>query len=173
MSSVLSGMARSAGFFALAAVLAGCLGYRTGTSLPSNIATVHVTSFTNRTGDPDVETAATSATVQEFQKDGSLRMASADDADVIVEATVMELRLEPLRYSKELATETTEFRLLLTADLILKDRRTGKTLSTHTGLTGKATFVPGGDLSSAKRLAIPAAARDLAHAVVAAVVEAW
>ena len=100
-------------------------------------------------------------------------MSSTDEADAIIEATVTGLTLEPLRYSKDSATETTEFRLLLTANVIVKDRKTGKTISTHQDLTGKTTFVPGGDLSSAKRLAIPAAARDLAHVIVAAVVEAW
>ena len=170
---MLARLAVLAGIFAYISGLTGCCGYRTGTSLAPNVTSIHVSSFNNRTGDPDVETVATSATVREFQKDGSLRMSSTDEADAIIEATVTGLTLEPLRYSKDSATETTEFRLLLTANVIVKDRKTGKTISTHQDLTGKTTFVPGGDLSSAKRLAIPAAARDLAHVIVAAVVEAW
>lgn len=170
---MLSRLAVLVSILASIAGLAGCCGYRTGTSLAANVTSIHLSSFNNRTGDPDVETAATSATVREFQKDGSLRMSSAEEADAIVEATVTGLTLEPLRYSKDSATETTEFRLLLSANVIVKNRKTGKTISTHQDLTGKTTFVPGGDLSSSKRLAIPAAARDLAHAIVAAVVEAW
>jgi hypothetical protein len=168
-----SRMAKLMCLFGFLLGLTGCLGYRAGSSLPAGVTSVYVRSFINRTGEPDVETAVTRAAVREFQKDGSLRMASVDEADVIVEATVTDLRLEPLRYSKELATETTEFRLILAADVILKDRKTGKVVATHPNLTGKATFAPGGDLASAKRLAIPPAAKDLAHAVVAAVVEAW
>ncbi|MEI6807183.1 MAG: LptE family protein [bacterium] len=161
------------GISAIVIGLTGCFGYQLGTSLPPNITSVYVRPFDNRSGEPDVETAVTSATVREFQKDGSLRMANAEEADVIVEASVTRVTLEPLRYSKDRATETTEFRLLITANVALKDRKTGKVLSTHPGLTGKNTFVPAGDLSSAKRLAIPTAAQDLAHRVVAAVVEAW
>ena len=153
--------------------LSGCCGYKLGTSLPPNITSINVKSFYNRSGEPDVETAVTSATVREFQKNGSLRMAGADEADAIVEATVTGVKLEPLRYAKDRATETTEFRLLLTAEVVLKDRKTGKILSAHSGLTGKTAFVPAGDLSSAKRRAIPTAAQDLAHRIVDAVVEAW
>lgn len=153
--------------------LTGCLGYQLGTSLPPNIRSVHIRPFENKSGEPDVEAAATSATVREFQKDGSLRMANAEEADVVVEATVTGTTLEPLRYAKDRATETTEFRILLIAKVVVKDRKTGKILSTYPNLSGKATFVPSGDLSSAKRRAIPAAAQDLAHRVVVAVVEAW
>jgi hypothetical protein len=166
-------MAAFSGILVLVLGLAGCYGYRLGTSLPPNITSIHVRPFNNRSGEPDVETAATSATVRDFQKDGSLRMANVNEADAIVEATVTGLMLEPLRYSKDRATETTEFRLLLTADMVLKDRKTGNVLLTQSGLTGKTTFSPAGDLSSAKRRAIPLAAQDLAHVIVAAVVEAW
>ena len=162
-----------AGISALVLTLAGCCGYRLGTSLPPNISSVHVKPFGNRSGEPDLETAVTGATVREFQRDGSLRMANADEADAIVEATVTGSTLEPLRYARTRAAETTEFRLILTADVVLKDRKTGKILSARPGLTGKTTFTPAGDLASAKRQAIPNAARDLAHAVVGAVVETW
>lgn len=170
---MLSRMAVFLGIAALALGLVGCYGYRLGTSLPPNVASVHVRPFNNLSGEPDVETAVTTATVREFQKDGSLRMLNSDEADAIVEATVTGVKLEPLRYSKNRATAPTEFRLLLTAEVVLKERKTGKILSTHRGLTGKTAFVPGGDLSSAKRRAIPTAAQDLAHEIVSAVVEAW
>ena len=170
---MLSRIVLLAGGTALLISLSGCCGYRLGTSLPPNITSVHVKSFNNQSGEPNVETAVTSATVREFQKDGGLRMANVDEADAIVEATVTSLKLDPLRYSKDRATETTEFRLLLTADVVLKDRKTGKVLSSLQGLEGKTTFVPAGDLSSAKRRGIPLAAEDLAHKIVGAVAEAW
>jgi len=153
--------------------LSGCLGYRTGTSLPASISSVHVATFVNKVGEPDIETTATSATIREFQKDGSLKVLGEDEADTIVETTLSGMALEPLRYSRDRATETTEFRLLLTADVVFKDRKSGKIISSHKQLTGKTTFDPAGDLSSAKRLAIQPAAQDLAHEIVAAVVEAW
>ena len=153
--------------------LSGCLGYRTGTSLPPSITSIHVATFVNKVGEPDIETSATSTTIREFQKDGSLKLLGKDEADTILETTHTGMTLEPLRYSKDRATETTEFRLLLTADVVFRDRKTGKVISTHKQLTGKTTFDPAGDLSSAKRLAIQPAAQDLAHEIVEAVVEAW
>ena len=55
----------------------GCvgLGYRLGSSLPPDIRSVYVPVFVNRTGEPRVETEATRAAKQEFQRDGTLHLA--------------------------------------------------------------------------------------------------
>ncbi len=153
--------------------LAGCQGYRLGTSLPPDITSICVRPAVNQTAEPGLETIATTAAVREFQKDGSLSLADMDKADVVLEMTMVDFRLEPLRYSKDRATETLEFRLVISANAVLKSGRNGAIISTYTRLSGKTDFAPSGDLASAKRRAIPAAALDLAHAVVGAVVEAW
>ena len=157
----------------LASGTAGCAGYRAGTSLPSSIRSVHVPTFFNKSGEPNVEATVTGALIVELQRDGTLAIAGKGDADAILEVTLTALKLEPLRYSKDNATQTEEFRLILFADMVMREIATGKTVARGTGLKGKTTFIPAGDLSSAKKAAIPAAARDLAHSIVEGVVEAW
>jgi hypothetical protein len=155
-----------------AAGLAGCAGYRLGTTLPPDVRSVHVPTFVNRTGEPLVEAETTRATVQELQRDGTLKVRSADEADVVLAATVVDFYLEPLRYEKDASRTVREYRLRLTADIVLKSRRTGDELFAGR-VQGESTFEPGGDLSSAKRQALPAAARDLAHDIVESIVEFW
>lgn len=151
----------------------GCAGYRLGSTLPPDVKTIFVPTFQNTSGEPEAELFATRATIEEFQKDGSLSMAADPElADVVVEATVVRVRMEPVRYSRDDPKTTDEYRLFIDADVVL--RRTGvKDEMFRKRLSGDSTFVPVGDLSSAKRTALPDASTDLAHDIVEAVVEHW
>jgi len=153
-------------------ILAGCAGYQLGTTLPPDIKSVHVPRFVNRTGEPLVENETTAATLQEIQRDGSLTIADAGRADTVLEVTLTRYRLEPLRYERDNVRTTREYRLRLTATLVFKRRGSNATLLERT-VQGEATFLPQGDLTSAKRNALPEAARDLAHDIVESVVEYW
>ena len=153
---------------------AGCSGYRLGSSLPPGLRSIHVPSFENKTGEPDIEATATSAAVLEFQKDGTLRVARAvEEADLVLKVTLVAVSMEPLRYSKDRVASPTQYRLLLVANAVLTERATGALRGEFRRLSGKTTFDSGGDLPGAKRQAIPLAAKDLAHKVVEAVAEAW
>ena len=110
--------------------------------------------------------------MQEFQKDGTLRVASVADADTIVEVRLLSFKLEPLRYSSDQAKTTDEYRIWITAHLYFA-RREPREVLLERQVVGRAVFEPAGDLSSAKRDAIPAAAEDLAHEIVESVVEYW
>ena len=65
-----------------------------------------------------------------------------------------------------------EYRLWIRADIVLKKTWDGKILL-EKSVRGKATFVPGSDLTTARQKALPDAARDLAHEIVESVVEYW
>ena len=157
---------------ALAFGLGGCFGYRVGSSLPSNIRTVHIPPFINRSSEPQIEIETTRAAVQEFQKDGTLRIADAETADGILTVQLTQHTLEPLRYEKDHARTTSEYRLRISAHIIFR-RRGVKEPMVDRYVAGETTFVPTGDLTSAKTSALPAAASDLAHQIVKNVVEYW
>lgn len=159
-------------FLVLVIGLSGCVGYRLGTSLPPGINSVHVPTFVNHCGEPLVETETTKAAIQEFQKDGTLRVADADKADAILEVTLVDYKLEPLRYEKDEAKTTKEYRLKITADIVFKRILTDEIL-VEKQVEGESTFEPAGDLTSSKRSALPEAAGDLAHDIVESVVEYW
>ncbi len=162
---------------ALCAVLllnAGCtaLGYRVGSTLPPGIDVVHVPSFANRTGEPRLELGATQATIAQIQRDGTLTVGDLDKADVVLEVVLTDFALTPLRYDSNTSTTTSEYRMTIRADVKLVRQR-DKVVMAASSVKGEADFVPTGDLSSAKRDALPQAEADLAHQIVKSVVEFW
>ncbi len=150
----------------------GCAGYRLGTTLPPGIRTVHVAPFVNRTGEPELEVETTRATIQEFQSDGTLRLAGPDRADAVVEVTLRGFQLEPLRYDRDESRTVSEYRVIIDADLVF--RRSGSsTRPAPIWVRGDATFEAVGDLALGKLDALPEASRDLARKIVKQVVEFW
>lgn len=160
------------GLAVLLPVLGGCAGYRLGSTLPPGIRTIYVATFVNATREPRLETATTSATLQELHRDGTLEVTDAARADSVLEVTLVSYSLEPLRYRKDREKTTREYRLWLTADIHFKKTQDNSTLLTRR-VRGWATFELEGDLSVAKRRALPKASRDLAHEIVESVVEYW
>jgi adenosyl cobinamide kinase/adenosyl cobinamide phosphate guanylyltransferase len=150
----------------------GCAGYRLGSSLPPDINVVYVPTFVNRTTEPRLETEVTHAVVSEFQRDGTLAVSSEDKADVVLSVALTDFTMNSLRYERDQAKTTEEYRLYLTAQVTLTKRATG-TVLLATVVTGETEVVPTGDLGSAKRAVLPALADDLAHRIVEAVVEFW
>lgn len=153
-------------------VITGCTGYRLGSTLPPGIKTLHVPTFKNATGEPQIETRTTSAAIIEFQKDGTLEITGPDKADAILTVTISKYTLQPLRFDSNRSKATREYRLILRADVVLTRRGEEKPMI-DTYVQGDTTFFPAGDLSSAKRDALPEAARDLAHDIVELIVEYW
>jgi len=153
-------------------LLSGCVGYRLGTTLPPGIRSLYVPAFVNRTGEPQVEVAATRAAIQEFQQDGTLRIVSEEAADGRLDVELLEFRLEPLRYDADNSRTTSEYRLIIIARVDFYRCGTGEMLTSRS-VRGEAAFSPSGDLSLGKLEALPDAAEDLAHHIVKTVVEYW
>lgn len=153
-------------------LLTGCAGYRLGSSLPPGIDVVHVPVFVNETDEPRLEVLTTQATIAEFQRDGTLSVGDTDRADVTLEVRLTGFSLDPLRFDRDALTSAEEYRMTIRADIRLTDIRTGAVLVTSR-VNGEADFVLTGDLSSAKRANVPAAAADLAARIVRAAIEFW
>ena len=164
----------SAFFFVFLAIffLAGCVGYRLGSTLPPDIKTVYVPVFANKSREPLIENDATAATIAELQTDGTLKVVNAENADVILECTLTGVSLSPLRYNRSDVTKPNEYRLTLSASFTLKRVRTQEILC-EASVIGESTFPFYGNLVSAKQSATPRAAEDLAKRIVEKAIEAW
>jgi len=156
------------------ALTVGCtaIGYRIGSSLPPGINVVHVPSLINRTSEPQLELNTTQALISELQRDGTLSIGDMEKSDVVLTVVLTAFTLVPLRYDRDSATSTSEYRMTIRATLELKDRKDGRVLASNT-VKGETDFVLAGDLSSAKLDALPNAAADLAQQIVKSVVEFW
>lgn len=152
--------------------LAGCTGYRLGSTLPPDIKTIYVPIFANKSREPLIENQATAATIAELQKDGTLKVVNAESADVILECTLTSISLNPLRYSRADVARPNEYRMTLSASFTLKRVRNNEMIC-EASVIGEATFPFVGNLSSAKQSAMPRAAEDLAKRIVEKAIEAW
>ncbi len=156
----------------LPSLLAGCLGYRVGTTLPPHLKTVAVEHYLNKTGEPQLEAEVTRAVLQEFQREGQLRIVDAPQADIILSGDLVRYTLEPMRYDRDRPRTVREYRAVIRAEYLAVERVSGKIVAKGT-VEGDATLPTGGDLVTARRGAMPEAARQLAHEIVTAVVSAW
>ena len=93
---------RSAGTVGvLSFLLWGCGGgvHRiTKPALPEHIKTIHIPVFSNKTLKPDIEAEFTDLVIQEFQKDGRLKLVGPSEADAVLEGTLRHYIKEPIAY---------------------------------------------------------------------------
>jgi hypothetical protein len=176
-SGRLAGVARGGVAFLLVSaitplLLSGCAGYRLGpvNGLAAGGKSVQVTPFVNQTLQPRLTDAVTAQMHKELQRDGTYRLASHNDGDIILSGTLTSyVRTEITLEANDVLT-VQDFRLSLTAHVTARDRATGKEILNQT-VTGYTLILVGNDLPSAERQALPLLANDLARNVTALLAE--
>jgi hypothetical protein len=156
----------------LLAAAAGCARYRIGTTLPPHLRTIAVEPFRNETDEPLLETETTRAVLQEIQREGQLKIADRQSAAIRLTGTLVSYRLEPMRYDQNRPESVREYRVVIRAAVEAVERASGRRI-VEAVVEGDATLPVQGDLVTARRGAMPEAARQLAHEIVNAVVSAW
>ena len=160
---------------ALVCIPVGCrsLGYSVGSTLPPDIKTIHVPTFVNKTGEPQIESTLTRAAIQGFQREGNLRITDTDSADLILNVKVIGYDAVPVRYDADDPKQTEEYRLTITAQITVnRGNKRGLFIPTQV-VSGYEVFAMVGDMSSSKLAALPGAADNLAKTIVERVVEYW
>ena len=171
---MMKSLLRLSSLLMLAMALTGCASYQLGSMLPYDIKTIYVPTFINKTGEPMIESEATQAAIRELQKDGSLKVVGRpEEADTLLAVTLTDYQLTPLKYKADLKTTADQYRLTLTAQVVLTRRTTGKVVSENPRIQGEADFPIAGDFTTSKKRGLPTAATDLAHHIVESVVENW
>jgi len=166
-------MKRSILFFSglTALLLTGCMGYQLGGTRPEGIETVHLAPVINATTEPAIELQVTHALLQRIQFDGRLKVRnSPDSADAIIEVKLTDYTLTAIAFRDDLKTTPEQYRMRITGTAILKDAKTGETLSETYGET---RFSFESDLTTSKRNALPRAAQELAKFMVDDLIERW
>ncbi len=172
-NSLLS-MTRILMVLAASAVLgSGCAGYKLGSMLPDDVKSVAVPTFINQTEEPLIEIDTTQATIEEFQRDGSLKVVSEEDADAVLKVVLLSYKLEPISYRKDRRTAAEQYRIRIICSIDMRRTSDNSVVAEHPRVEGEAVFDVFGDLSSSKLRANPDAAEDLAHDIVEKVVETW
>ena len=108
--------------------ISGC-GYHTlgaATHLPPNVKTLQVPVFATRTDFSGAETAMTEAVIREFETRTRFRVTTHDDADAVLEGTILKQATTPLTYNSS-TQQTSSFVITIVASVTLT-ARDGKVL---------------------------------------------
>lgn len=165
-------------------ILVGC-GYTTGSLLPPRLKSIYVDNFKNRIDigkevtesaqytlyRPGLENDITEAAVERFVFDGNLRIASKEDADLILRGSLVDYSQEALRYDGSDNVE--EYRIRITVDIELVDVANDKLLWKEAGFAGESTYKTTGRFAASEDTARDEAIEDLARRIVERTVEGW
>lgn len=168
----------------LVLTVSGC-GYSTSRLLPASYQTIYIEPFENaipitrepneRTGlytsVPELEEKTTQAVIDRFLFDGNLRISnSPEKADLLLTGKLLDFYRQAVRRTDGVTVE--EYRLNLTASLILRDRA-GKLLLQEPNFVADATYFVSGSLAKSEITAIDDLVTDFSRRVVEWVIEYW
>ncbi len=169
------------GIAVCACVLAGC-GYSLRSLLPSDYQHISVESFANaiditqesedlyryRTFYPNIEIDLTREIIERFNVDGRLTVTPQGQAELVMSGKITDFIRQPLRVTDDDRAE--EYRLVIVAEVALKDTRTNTYLWQESQLQGEATYFTG-RTNEAQTVAL--AVKDLAKRIVERTIENW
>lgn len=144
--------------------LPGCAGYKVGptTGGPAGSRSIQVNLFQNATLEPRLIEAVGSALRKSLQQDGTYRLNTSGDGDIVVNGVITRFERAGVSYQPKDILTVRDFELRLVAHITAVDRSTGKTLLDRE-VAGRTTIRVGDDLPSAERQAFPVVADDLAR----------
>ena len=165
-------------FIALAAVyliFAGCLGYHIGPVKPNYLSDVHtiaIPTFQNKTLLPRIEVLVTDTVIKQFHQDGTYKIANENNSDAVLKGEITNITRAPARSLRGNVLATTEFNLVMRVRYKLVARN-GTDLMSSAEVAGTTSFFVGNDLNADERQALPLAAEELAGNLVTQVSEGW
>lgn len=150
--------------WACAPLLAGCAGYALG---PSNGATagaqsVQIEPFVNKTLMPRLNDYVMESLRQRLQRDGTYRVDTHDEGDIILSGEITEFRRNQLTVQPTDVITALDYEIVVTARVRAKERFTGKIVFDKT-ITGRTSLRSGPDQASAERQVLPLIADDLSR----------
>ena len=151
---------------------AGCAGYRLGPTngIAAGSRSVQVNLFQNETREPRLSEPVATSLRRILQQDGTYRLATRGDADIILEGTITEFNRSGLTFDPRDVLTVRDYELVLTARFTATERGTGRVIAASAA-SGRTTIRAGADLPSAERQAAPLLAEDLARKITSALVD--
>ena len=154
---------RHSSFVILFLLLAGCAGYHLGPTggQTAGARSIQINPFLNQTIEPRLSEALTHALRKQIQQDGTFRLNTADDGDIILTGAILKYDRQAVALRSRDALTPSDYRIIITAHITARERATGKVLLDR-DFTGRIEVRAGSDLNSAERQGIPLAAEFLA-----------
>jgi hypothetical protein len=141
--------------------------------LAAGARSIQVSLFRNETSEPRLTEPVATALRRTIQQDGTYRLATRGEGDIIVEGVITKFDRSGLSFDPRDIITVRDYELTLTAKFTAKESTTGKTILDSTAI-GRTVVRAGADLPSAERQAAPLLAEDLARRITSALVDgAW
>jgi hypothetical protein len=153
-------------------VMAGCAGYRLGPTngLAAGSKSIQVNLFQNHTLEPRLTEAVAQALRKRLQQDGTFKLATRGDADIVVSGVITRYTRLPVSFQPRDVITARDLDVALCVQVTAEDRATGKKLLDRE-VRGRTTVRVVADLASVERQALPLLAEDLARNVTALLVD--
>ena len=144
-------------------LLTACAGYHLGPTngLRSGERSVQVNPFVNQTIEPRLSDTVTRSLRANLQKDGTYRLNTHNEGDIIVTGTIVHYDRVQLSFQPTDILTARQYRIIITAEVTARERLSGKVVLNRK-VSGQSTTFVGSDLPSAERQTLPLAADDLA-----------
>ena len=162
MKNVLKAVAGAA---ALAACAAGCKSYTWTSSVPEEYRTVAVPVFENRTNAAELGPIVTQYLRRELQREGTFKLRRTGDAAVELQGSIASVRRGALTYDRSLGTRANSYRYLVTAEVSVIDKKTGKVLLDTRRYTAETSFLAHNDLLTGQRNAAARIGQDFGRQI--------
>lgn len=149
--------------------LTSCAGYRLGGVKPASLAavnTISVPMFENLTQHPRAEAIATSAVAAALSHDGTYKLASADNADAILEGKLKSIEYTSIRGSRLDSLLPEELHNKVTISWTLKDARDPTKVLASGEAEGASQLFVDSNLQTARNNALPDALERAGETVV-------
>ena len=154
------------GWIACVVILAvsGCAGYRLGPTSgePAGARSLQVAFFANQTIEPRLPEAVAHALRRSLQQDGTYRLQTDGDADLVMTGVLLEYDRRPMAFRRRDIVSVQEYEARLTARVTVVERVSGRKVLQR-DVVGRTTYSVVSDLGSAERQALPLLAQDLAR----------
>lgn len=157
---------------AAALVFSGCAGYKLGPSngLEAGSRSVQINPPLNKTLEPRLSEELNHQIRRQVQRDGTYKLATREDGDVVVSTTIMEYNRSGEIFQRRDTLTARDYRIHLVAHVTAYDRITGKNLVDRE-FTGRTLVRVGSDQAAAERQALPLLTEDLARIITSAIAD--
>jgi hypothetical protein len=156
---------------AAVSLVAGCGGYTLGPTngVAAGEKKIQITPFLNHTLQPRLGDAVTTALRRSIQRDGTYRLATHNDADIVVTGVVTKYDRHELNFEPHDVLTVQDYRVSMTAHITARDVTTGNT--TNWTSTAYTLVRVGADLTSSERQEMPVLADEMAKNVTGSLVD--
>jgi hypothetical protein len=164
----LTSLALAALFF-----ISGCASYSFKSKIPVESRSIAVPVFENESDFPELDAIVTQYTLREFQREGTFKIKSLDNAAYKLYGSITRTRPSPLSYDRNFGSRASEYEYQVVAKITLVEVSSGKLLLNEVPIKANTTFLAQGDMLTGMQDANPRLAKELSQAIVNTVLGQW